>query len=71
MNNEAKNSKSSASKRTVKSVKVARQTQNLRLNPQLRLCPRFDEKSIADYPVAHKDEMGFRVVDDCVQDNIK
>lgn len=71
MNNEEKSRKFSASERTVKGVKSAKQTENLRLNPQQRLCPIFDEKCIAKYRVADKDKMGFRVVDDCVQDNIK
>jgi len=44
--------------------------ENLRLNPQLRLCARFDADSIAKYPVAKPEEMGFRVVDNCVEDNI-
>ena len=39
--------------------------EDLRLNPQLRLCARFDDVSIAEFPVAAPGEMGVRVVDNC------
>ena len=32
--------------------------EDLRLNPQLRLCAKFDETSIAKFPVAAPKEMG-------------
>jgi len=41
--------------------------EDLRLNPQLRLCARFDDVSIAEFPVAAPGEMGFRVVDNCAE----
>lgn len=44
--------------------------EDLRLNPQLRLCPKFDAESIAEFPVAPPDEMGFRVVDNCAEEHI-
>lgn len=44
---------------------------DLRLNPQLRLCARFDGASIAEFPVAAPGEMGFRVVDNCAEENIQ
>ena len=43
---------------------------NLRLEPQKRLCSRFDEESIALYPIAQPGEMGFRVVDNFVEEHI-
>ena len=45
--------------------------EDLRLNPQLRLCARFDGTSIAEFPVAAPGEMGFRVVDNCAGENIQ
>ena len=44
--------------------------ENLRLDPQARLCPRFDATSIALYPVAEPGEMGFRVVDNCAEEHM-
>lgn len=45
--------------------------EDLRLNPQLRLCARFDDASIAEFPVAAPGEMGFRMVDNCAEENIQ
>lgn len=42
----------------------------LRLDPSERICPKFDEESIALFPVAERDEMGVRVVDDCAEEHI-
>ena len=42
--------------------------EDLRLNPQLRLCARFDDVSIAEFPVAAPGEMGVRVVDNCAEE---
>lgn len=44
---------------------------DLRLNPHQRLCPRFDEESIALFSVADPDEMGVRVVDNCPEEHIQ
>ena len=41
--------------------------ENLRLNPQLRLCPKFDPDSIAEFHVGEPGEMGVRVVDNCAE----
>ena len=43
---------------------------DLRLSPQLRLCPKFDADSIATFPVAQPGEMGVRVVDNCAEEHI-
>ncbi len=45
-------------------------TEDLRLSPQKRLCPKFDQESIALFPVADLGEMGFRVVDNCAEEHI-
>jgi len=46
------------------------ETENLRLDPQKRLCPKFDHTSIALFPVAEREEMGVRVVDNCAEEHI-
>ena len=52
-------------------MKRKRQTPpELRLEPEQRLCPKFDETSIARFPVARREEMGVRVVDDCAEEHI-
>lgn len=45
--------------------------EDLRLDPEQRLCPRFDEKSCARFPLADEREMGFRVVDNCPEEHIQ
>ena len=44
--------------------------EDLRLSPELRLCPKFDAVSIANFPVAPLDEMGVRVADNCAEEHI-
>jgi hypothetical protein len=46
------------------------ETEDLRLDPQARICPKFDETSIALFSVADPNEMGFRVVDNCAEEHI-
>lgn len=43
----------------------------LRLDPELRLCPRFDSESIALFPLASREEMGFRVLDNFCEEHIQ
>ena len=43
---------------------------DLRLDPELRICPKFDSTSIALFPVADREEMGVRVVDNCAEEHI-
>ena len=43
---------------------------NIRLDPEDRICPKFDHTSIALFPVADREEMGVRVVDDCAEEHI-
>ena len=42
-----------------------------RLDPEQRVCPQFDAVSIAKFPVAERDSMGFRVLDDCAEEHIE
>ena len=49
---------------------MKKETKDLRLNPQDRIVPKFDEESIALFPVAEKDKMGFRVLDNCAEEHI-
>lgn len=42
----------------------------LRLEPEERLCSRFDRSGIALFPVASLERMGFRVLDDFCQEHI-
>lgn len=44
--------------------------QDLRISPELRLCPKFDPVSIADFSVAPRGEMGVRVLDNCAEEHI-
>ena len=54
-----------------KKAKRAEAAENLRLDPEARLAPRFDSVSIAKFPVAKPGEMGFRVLDNCAEENIQ
>ena len=43
---------------------------DIRLDPELRLCTKFDATSIAKFHVANRGEMGVRVVDNCAEEHI-
>ncbi len=43
----------------------------IRLDPSQRLCPIFDETSIAMFPVAQPGEMGMRVLDNFPEEHIQ
>ena len=43
----------------------------LRLEPEKRICPIFDPVTIAKFPVAEPDEMGFRVLDNFCEEHIE
>lgn len=51
-------------------MKKNTETQDLRLDPLQRLCPIFDEESIAQFPVAPPEKMGMRVLDNCAEEHI-
>lgn len=42
----------------------------MRLDPENHLCSKFDSASVAKFPVAPRDKMGYRVVDDCAEEHI-
>ena len=42
----------------------------LRVDPEKRVVSKFDEKSIAKFPVADTRTMGFPVKDDCAEEHI-
>lgn len=46
------------------------ETEDLRLDPEKRICPKFDSTSIALFPVAKPEEMGMRVLDNCAEEHI-
>ena len=46
-------------------------TEDLRLNPEARLCPLFDCTSIKLFAAPDPREMGFRVLDNCAEENMK
>lgn len=46
------------------------ETEDLRLNPKARICPKFDEESIALFPAAAPNEMGMPVLDNCAEEHI-
>lgn len=45
-------------------------TEDLRLNPEAVICPKFDQFSIAQFPVADQEKMGVSVVDNCAEEHI-
>ncbi len=45
-------------------------TEDLRLDPSKRMCPKFDDESIALFPVADPEDMGMRVLDNCAEEHI-
>ena len=51
------------------SRKKKKQADDLRLDPEARLCPKFDSQSMAMFPVAKPEEMGFRVLDNCAEEH--
>ena len=44
---------------------------NIRLDPEKRLTPSHDSASIDKYPVASREKMGLRVVDDFCEEHIQ
>lgn len=44
--------------------------EDLRLNPQHRLCNKFDATSVAEFTVAKYGKMGVRVEDNCAEEHI-
>lgn len=53
-----------------KKSKQKKSMENLRLDPEEQLCPKFDSVSIAKFPVAEPEDMGVRVVDNCAEEHM-
>lgn len=51
-------------------MKQSKTPPDIRLEPEKRLCAKFDETSVAQFPVARQDEMGVRVVDNCAEEHM-
>ena len=54
----------------MKKQKPRQSAKDLRLDPESRLCPLFDPMSIKKYDLPSH-TMGFRVVDNCAEENVK
>mgnify|MGYP006923376555 FL=1 len=48
-----------------------RTVEDLRLDPEARLCPIFDCTSIKLFAAPDPGEMGMRVLDNCAEENIR
>lgn len=51
-------------------VKKKVETEDLRLDPEKRLCPQFDATSIKHFSAPDRGEMGVRVLDNCAEEHI-
>lgn len=51
--------------------KTKKQSPDLRMEPEKRLCAKFDSMSIAKFPVGRPGDMGMRVRDNCAEENQK
>ena len=43
--------------------------EDLRLDPESRLCPMFDAVSIKKFPAPAREDMGVRVLDNCAEEH--
>lgn len=46
------------------------QTEDLRLNPEARMCPAFDAVSIKKFAAPDYGEIGVRVLDNCAEEHM-
>ena len=56
---------------TKKRKKRPEPPRDMRMEPEKRVTPKFDDESIALYRVADRESMGFRVLDNCAEENIQ
>ena len=49
---------------------MKKETDQMYLDPQQRICSQFDSTSVAKYPIAKPSQMGMRVEDNCAEDHI-
>lgn len=50
--------------------KRTREAEDFRLDPEARMCPKFDAVSVTKFPVAPREKMGVRVEDNCAEEHI-
>lgn len=50
--------------------KIKNETEDLRLDPELRLCPEFDATSVKLFAAPDPGEMGMRVLDNCAEEHM-
>lgn len=50
--------------------KIRKETEDLRLSPEARLCPAFDAVSVKKFAAPDREEMGVAVVDNCAEEHI-
>ena len=50
--------------------KIKKENEDLRLDPEARLCPAFDAVSVKKFPAPDREEMGVAVVDNCAEEHI-
>ncbi len=46
------------------------ETEDLRLDPEKRICPAFDATSIKRFPAPDRGDMCVRVLDNCAEEHI-
>lgn len=51
-------------------MKKKKDFDDLRLNPEARICPAFDEVSIKLFAAPDREEMGVHVLDNCAEEHI-
>lgn len=49
---------------------MKKETDQMYLDPEQRICSQFDSTSIANYPIAKPRKMGMRVQDNCAEEHI-
>lgn len=47
------------------------ETEDLRLDPEKRLYPEFDELSIKQFPTINREIMGIPILDNCAEEHIQ
>lgn len=49
---------------------MKKETDQMCLDPEQRICSNFDSTSVAKYPIAKPRKMGVRVQDNCAEEHI-
>ena len=48
---------------------MKKNTDQIRMDPEQRICPEFDHTSIKKFAAPDREEMGVRVLDDCAEEH--